>query len=119
MATVIEGSSGIGGTVVAPPSKSYTHRAFVIASLADGDSIIKNALVAGDTISTLNAMRAFGVRIKEGEDVTIHGCNGALDTPKGEIDCGNSGTTIRLASGVAALDGKVTLTGDESVRKSP
>jgi 3-phosphoshikimate 1-carboxyvinyltransferase len=119
MKAVIEGASGIRGTVTAPPSKSYTHRAFVIASLAEGESVVENPLIAGDTLSTLNAMRAFGVNIKEGENVLIHGCGGVLETPKDEIDCGNSGTTIRLVSGVAALDGTVTLTGDESVRKRP
>ncbi len=119
MKAIVEGTAKVAGTVTAPPSKSYTHRAFIIASLADGDSVIENPLLAGDTLSTLNAMRAFGVGIEEKGDVLIHGCAGALETPKGEIDCGNSGTTIRLVSGFAALDGTVTLTGDESVRKRP
>jgi len=119
MKAIVEEVSGIVGTVTAPPSKSYTHRAFIIASLAEGESVIENPLLAGDTLSTLNAMRAFGVKIEENKDVLIHGCGGVLETPKGEIDCGNSGTTIRLVSGVAALDGMVTLTGDESVKKRP
>lgn len=119
MKAVISGDSGIGGTVTAPPSKSYTHRAFVIASLADGESIIESPLLAGDTLSTLNAMKAFGVEVEENDNIVIKGSSGTLETPKGEIDCGNSGTTIRLVSGVAALDGTVTLTGDESVRKRP
>lgn len=119
MKAVIEGTSGIGGRVIAPPSKSYTHRAFIIASLAEGDSVIESPLLADDTLSTLNAMRAFGVEIEEKEDVIINGCGGVLKTPDGEIDCGNSGTTIRLVSSVAALDGTVTLTGDESVQTRP
>lgn len=119
MKAEIVGASGIGGRVTAPPSKSYTHRAFVIASLAEGDSVIESPLLAGDTLSTLNAMRAFGVEIEEKEDVIIKGCGGVLKTPDSEIDCGNSGTTIRLVSGVAALDGTVTLTGDESVQTRP
>lgn len=119
MKAVIEGASGIGGRVVAPPSKSYTHRAFVIASLAEGESVIESPLMADDTLSTLDAMRAFGVEVEENKDIIINGCGGALKTPKGEIDCRNSGTTIRLVSGVAALDGTATLTGDESVRKRP
>jgi 3-phosphoshikimate 1-carboxyvinyltransferase len=119
MKAVIEGAGGIGGRVTAPPSKSYTHRAFVIASLALGESVIENPLLAGDTLSTLNAMKAFGVEIEEKEDVIIKGCGGALKTPETDIDCGNSGTTIRLVSSVAALDGTVTLTGDDSVRKRP
>ena len=119
MRAVVEGVSEISGTVTAPPSKSYTHRAFIIASLAKGDSVIETPLIAGDTLSTLNAMRAFGVNIKDQGNVLINGCAGVLKTPKGEIDCGNSGTTIRLVSGVAALDGVATLTGDESVKKRP
>lgn len=120
MQATVEKAAKIGGIVTAPPSKSYTHRAFIIASLARGDSFIENPLLAGDTFSTLNAMRAFGVEIEEEKaDVSIHGCGGALRTPKDSIDCGNSGTTIRLVSGVAALDGTVMLTGDESVKKRP
>lgn len=119
MKAEIVGASGIGGIVIAPPSKSYTHRVFIIASLAQGESVIENPLLAGDTLSTLNAMRAFGVNIEEKENVIINGCGGKLETPKSEIDCGNSGTTIRLVSGVAALDGTVTLTGDESVQTRP
>ena len=119
MKAVIEGASGIGGRVIAPPSKSYTHRAFIIASLAKGDSVIENPLLAGDTLSTLNAMRAFGVEVEENNNIVIKGSGGVLKTPDSEIDCGNSGTTIRLVSGVAALDGTVTLTGDESVQKRP
>ena len=65
MKAIVEGASGIGGTVAAPPSKSYTHRAFIVASLAEGESVIENPLLAGDTLSTLNAMRAFGVKIEE------------------------------------------------------
>jgi 3-phosphoshikimate 1-carboxyvinyltransferase len=119
MKAVIEGASGIGGMVAAPPSKSYTHRAFIIASLAEGDSVIESPLLAGDTLSTLNAMRAFGMEIEEKENIIIKGSGGVLKTPDSEIDCGNSGTTIRLVSCTAALDGKVTLTGDESVKSRP
>lgn len=119
MTAIVEGASKIGGTILAPPSKSYTHRAFVIASLARGDSIISSPLLAEDTLSTLNAMRAFGVKIEESENVLIHGCGGSLKTPDEEVDCGNSGTTIRLVSGVAALDGTAVLTGDESLKRRP
>jgi 3-phosphoshikimate 1-carboxyvinyltransferase len=119
MKAIIEGASVIGGTVVAPPSKSYTHRAFIIASLANGKSVIESPLLADDTLSTLNAMRAFGVEVEENNNIVIKGSGGNLETPQLKIDCGNSGTTIRLASGVAALDGRVTLTGDESVQTRP
>ncbi len=112
---------GIKGTLTAPPSKSYTHRAFVIASLARGRSVIRNPLLAGDTNSTLDACKAFGAGVEtwQNKDVVIDGTGGELKTPERAVDCGNSGTTIRLISGVAALDGEVVLTGDESLQKRP
>jgi 3-phosphoshikimate 1-carboxyvinyltransferase len=110
---------GVKGAVHAPPSKSYTHRAFVISSLARGRSIIKNYLKAQDTYSTLKACKGFGVRIEGGEEIVIHGSDGELHTPASEIDVENSGTTLRFISGLAALDGEVTITGDESIQKRP
>lgn len=110
---------GIRGSVTAPPSKSYTHRSFIIASLAEGTSKIKNCLRAGDTLATLKACRAFGVKIEENEEITIQGSGGKLKTPESAIDCENSGTTIRLIAGIAALDGEVTLTGDASIQRRP
>lgn len=119
MKVEVRGIEGIKGMLEAPPSKSYTHRAFIIASLADGTSTIKSPLIAGDTLSTLDALQAFGVKIERDGEIKIHGTGGELETPSKVIDCGNSGTTIRLISGISALDGQVTLTGDESVQKRP
>lgn len=110
---------GVKGALRAPPSKSYTHRAFVISSLARGRSIIKNYLKAQDTYSTLKACKGFGVLIEEGEELVIHGSDGELHTPANEIDVENSGTTLRFISGLAALNGEVTITGDESIQKRP
>lgn len=110
---------GLKGTLTAPPSKSYTHRAFVIASLAEGGSRIKNYLRAGDTLSTVRACAAFGVDIQLGDAAVVKGSGGVLKTPSEAIDCENSGTTIRLVSAMASLDGEVTLTGDASLRKRP
>ncbi len=107
------------GDIIAPPSKSYTHRAFVIASLADGESEINNYLNSGDTLSTINACRAFGVEIELGKFATVKGSHGILKTPKNPIDCQNSGTTLRLISSMASLDKKVTLLGDSSLEKRP
>ncbi len=110
---------GIRSSVTAPPSKSYTHRSFIIASLAEGTSRIKNCLRAGDTLATLKACRAFGVKMEENEEIKIHGSGGKLKTPEAAIDCENSGTTIRLVAGMAAIDGEVTLTGDASIQRRP
>ncbi len=113
--------AGLESTVDAPPSKSYTHRAMIIGSLAKGDSFIRNYLDAGDTQSTINALRDLGVKMESlrKNEILIHGSGGILRTPENPLDCGNSGTTIRLMSSVAALDGKVVLTGDASLKKRP
>ncbi len=120
MDVIVNKAGEIGGTVPAPPSKSYTHRAFIIAGLARGTSTIRDYLDAADTLATLGGLETFGIGMKKRERVvTIHGMGGRLKTPADIIDCGNSGTSIRLLSGVAALDGEVTLTGDESVQRRP
>jgi 3-phosphoshikimate 1-carboxyvinyltransferase len=111
--------SAVSGEVDAPPSKSYTHRAIVLASLAHGDSVLNKALLSGDTLATLKGMEKFGAIIKVEEDsCTVRG--GKLKAPSSEIDCANSGTTIRLLSGVASLlSNNVTLTGDASLQSRP
>lgn len=111
--------SAIQGTISAPPSKSYTHRAIVLASLAHGDSRLKGPLLSGDTLATLKGMEQFGAIVKrEGDDLIVRG--GKLKAPTGPVDCANSGTTIRLLSGIASLlPYNVTLTGDESLQKRP
>ncbi|RMF89755.1 MAG: 3-phosphoshikimate 1-carboxyvinyltransferase [Methanobacteriota archaeon] len=116
----VRGSEIRDFTTRAPPSKSYTHRAYAVAALAEGTSVIENPLRAGDTDSTLAACRAFGVKVSERDDgVEIEGSGGRLKTPAEPIYVGNSGTTIRFFTAIAALDGKVTLTGDSSILKRP
>ena len=104
------------------PDKSISHRAVIFSSLSRGKSVIKNFLKAEDPISTVNAFRALGVDINDkGDDLTVRG-NGiyGLKEPHDVINCGNSGTTIRMLSGV--LSGNPffsVLTGDESLRGRP
>ncbi len=104
------------------PDKSISHRAVIFSSLSKGKSVIKNFLRAEDPISTVNAFRALGVDIHfKGDDLIVFG-NGirALQEPHDVIHCGNSGTTIRMLSGV--LSGNPffsVLTGDESLRGRP
>lgn len=109
----------LGGVLEAPPSKSYTHRGFVIATLARGESRIGNYLRAEDTLATVNACRVLGAGIRLGREAIVRGTGGALKTPSTAIDCGNSGTTMRLVSAAASLDGEVELTGDASLRRRP
>ena len=112
-------SSEATGTVRAPPSKSYTHRAIVLAALSRGDSMLRRPLLSGDTLATLRGMEQFGAIVRrEGDDLMIRG--GRLRAPSGQIDCGNSGTTLRLLTGIASLlKSDVVLTGDESLRTRP
>lgn len=110
------------GIITPPPDKSISHRAIFFSSIAHGCSTIHNFLNAADPISTINAFRELGVDIKQdGNNVVIEG-NGfyALKEPKNVIDCGNSGTTIRLLAGLlSATPFFSVLTGDESLRGRP
>ena len=111
----------ISGVVNAPPSKSFTHRAFLIASLAQGHSKIKYPLYSEDTNSTLDCCRAFGADIDASfDECLINGTKGKFNTPNDVLDVKNSGTTIRLISSAAALAPNFTiLTGDGSLRTRP
>ncbi|OGW37348.1 MAG: 3-phosphoshikimate 1-carboxyvinyltransferase [Nitrospirae bacterium RBG_13_39_12] len=110
------------GTFSPPSDKSISHRAVIFSSISKGKSIIRNFLRAEDPLSTINVLRALGVDIDDsGENIIVNG-NGiyGLKEPFNIIDCGNSGTTIRMLSGV--LSGNPffsVLTGDESLRTRP
>lgn len=113
--------SVLNGSVRCPPSKSYTHRAVFISSLADGRSHIINPLISRDTIATIDACRAFGVKISIADhELTISGKN-TLKIPSNVINVENSGTTMRFVTTISSLldDGYVVITGDESIRKRP
>lgn len=120
MKLVIKKTEHLEGNVNAPPSKSHTHRAVILASLASGISTIKNPLLSEDCIATIEACRAIGANIKVGANLIINGVDGRPQTPKEIINVGNSGTTIRLMATVVALcNDKVILTGDESIQRRP
>ena len=112
--------STVSGTVQAPPSKSYTHRA-VFAGAYGTESEIHRPLVSADTRASMRAVEAFGATVSRGPDrVTVSGFGERPCVPADVIDCANSGTTIRLAMGVAGLvDGGTVLTGDDSLRSRP
>ncbi|SEQ50765.1 3-phosphoshikimate 1-carboxyvinyltransferase [Natrinema salaciae] len=113
--------SSVAGTARAPPSKSYTHRAILAAGYAD-EATVRDALWSADTQATARAVELFGGDVDRAEDGTleIDGFDGRPDVPADVIDCGNSGTTMRLVTAAAALaDGTVVLTGDESLRSRP
>jgi len=105
-----------------PGDKSISHRAVFIASLANGDCVIRGFLPSEDCMATVSAMRAVGVRIEQPEPTTlvVHGRRKQLTAPDGDIYCGNSGTTMRLLAGIlAAQPFKSRLTGDTSLSGRP
>lgn len=113
---------GFRGEVTVPGDKSISHRAVMFGSIARGTTEITNFLKGADCLSTIACFRAMGVPIEMDKTVVrVHG-NGlhGLKAPSSVLDCGNSGTTTRLISGIlAAQDFSVTLTGDESIQKRP
>src|ERR1700677_1388251 len=88
----------LSGAIRLPGDKSISHRYAMIASIAEGQSRIRNYATGADCHSTLNAMRALGVSIEEdGTDVTVRGVGlHGLRAPSADIDAGNSGSTIRM-----------------------
>jgi 3-phosphoshikimate 1-carboxyvinyltransferase len=112
------------GTLTFPGDKSLSHRAAILATLANGTSTITNFLDAGDTMNTLKAMQALGARVTAMGDRTFRVESGgvqSLKSPATVIDCGNSGTGARLIMGlVAGLEGvSAVIDGDASLRKRP
>lgn len=122
MVSIVVRKSKISGNIRCPSSKSYSHRAIAIASLAQGKpSTITNALLARDTLATLAGCRALGAEINhEGTTVKIRGLN-SFEPPENVINAENSGTTIRILTSMCGLvkKGYTVLTGDESLRKRP
>jgi 3-phosphoshikimate 1-carboxyvinyltransferase len=108
--------------MVMPGDKSISHRAALIAALADGTSSIRNFSTSADCTATLSCLKALGVAIERDHTalaITGVGIDG-LHEPSGPLDCGNSGTTMRLLAGIlAGQNFKSTLTGDESLRSRP
>lgn len=112
----------IRADLVIPGDKSMSHRSAMFASLAEGRSTVTGFLESEDCLSTVNAMRSLGARIEKTGAGTfvIEGTGGNLTPPAGDVDCGNSGTTMRLLSGiVAARPFQTRLTGDASLSRRP
>ncbi len=111
--------SAIEGQVVAPPSKSYTHRALVCSALANGESKIISPLNSDDTEATMDLLEKLGVKIRVKEDFwNVNG--GQLHQPKGDLFCRESGTTMRFMTTICSLvNGTCRLTGGSSLSKRP
>ncbi len=110
------------GSVPVPSDKSVGHRALLFGAIAEGTTHIEGFAPGGDNLSTAQALRAMGVDIAiEGASAIVKGVGlYGLVAPTASLDCGNSGTTMRLLSGLlAAQDFKCSLHGDESLSRRP
>jgi 3-phosphoshikimate 1-carboxyvinyltransferase len=123
------------GEIIPPPDKSISHRAVMLASIADGKSVVRNFLRAEDPMSTMNAFRMMGIEIgdklpphptlvrggQRGGELIIHGKGlYGLREPFDVINCGNSGTTVRLLSGILAGNPFFSVfNGDDSLKQRP
>ena len=112
--------SKISGEIICPSNKSYTHRAIFLSSLAGNNSKVNNVLLSADTKATIDTCKKFGAEIEIQDSTIIVKNHIKLGTKVPEINTENSGTTIRIASGIASLfSEEITLTGDESLQKRP
>ena len=115
-------SPGLQGTLRVPGDKSISHRSIMFGSLAKGKTTVRDILRGEDVLSTMQVFRDLGVTIEDdGQVITIHGVGfDGLKAPQNKLDMRNSGTSIRLISGVlAGQDFEVEMFGDDSLSKRP
>ena len=118
----IKKAAPIRAEITVPGDKSISHRSIMLAALANGPSTITGFLPSEDCLSTMKAFQQLGVEIERLDETTlvVHGTRGKFKAPEGDIDCGNSGTTMRLMSGIlAAQPFRSRMVGDASLHKRP
>jgi 3-phosphoshikimate 1-carboxyvinyltransferase len=119
---VVPGGTACQGSVRTPGEKSISHRSVLVAALAEGTSVVRGLSDGADVACTLGAVEAMGVEVERtpGGDVVLHGGRSRLHAPTGPIDCGNSGTSMRLLAGmVAGFGWETELVGDPSLSLRP
>jgi len=119
----IKESIKLKGEIIVPGDKSISHRSIIFGSIANGTTVIKGLLESEDCLNTINAFIHMGVNIKKDQantySITGVGLNG-LKEPNQVINCGNSGTTMRLLTGILSAQGFYSvLYGDQSLSKRP
>jgi len=123
MDTTFKSINRLSGTIEVPGDKSISHRALIFTSMADGESRIENLSTAADCMSTISCLKALGIKMKRQADSTfiVEGKRRfGFRKPSDVLDAGNSGTTIRLISGLLAGQSfDSVITGDSSLRKRP
>lgn len=115
-------TAGLHGEVTIPGDKSISHRAVMFGSIADGLTEVTNFLQGADCLSTISCFRKLGIEIENTPDkISVHGKGlHGLSAPSSILDVGNSGTTMRLISGIlSAQPFETELTGDASIQKRP
>ena len=118
----IRRAPAISAEITVPGDKSISHRAVMLAAMSNGPCVIRGFLPSEDCLSTVGAIRALGIEIERPDEETliVHGQRRVFTAPKGDIDCGNSGTTMRLLAGIlAGQPFRSRLTGDPSLSKRP
>jgi len=118
---VIQPAKSLQGSVRLPGDKSISHRYAMLGAIADGTTKLENFSTGADCASTLGCLRALGVEWeRKGASVTIQGRGLKLQPPSVPLDCGNSGSTIRMLSGIlAGQEFTSQLVGDESLSRRP
>ena len=118
---VIRPAKGLTGSVRLPGDKSISHRYAMLGGIAEGTTRLENFSTGADCGSTLGCLRTLGVQWeRNGNSVTIQGNGAMLQAPKTFLDCGNSGSTIRMLSGIlAGQNFSCELRGDESLSRRP
>lgn len=123
MKLVVEKTEKLGGEITIPGSKSHTIRAVIIASLAEGTSKILKPLKSDDTMVAVNTCKALGAKInmENEKEWIIEGFNHTPKNPEAALNMANSGTSLRLLSGIIAAlcDFEIQLEGDESLSSRP
>jgi 3-phosphoshikimate 1-carboxyvinyltransferase len=118
---IMRPARSVAGSLRLPGDKSVSHRYAMLAAIAEGDTRLENFSTGADCASTLGCVRALGAEVqRSGNSVVIHGSGPKLRAPKSPLDCGNSGSTMRMLSGIlAGQDFASQLTGDESLSRRP
>jgi len=120
---LVEPGGRLSGRLRVPGDKSISHRSIMLGAIAEGTTEITGFLEGEDALATMNCFRAMGVRIEGPQQgrVTVHGVGmRGLQPPRSVLDCGNSGTSMRLLTGLLAGQGfEARLDGDASLRKRP
>jgi 3-phosphoshikimate 1-carboxyvinyltransferase len=118
---VIAPARNLLGSLRLPGDKSISHRYALLGGLARGTTTLENFSTGADPASSLGCVAALGATVeRDGASVTIHGCGGRFSPADAPLDCGNSGSTMRMLGGLlAAQPGRYTLVGDSSLSRRP